>query len=411
VSLQESIILWIYGLIIAAWPIRHLVLTWIHRKFDFLTRQSPLYRLESHPLITAMIPAKDEETELPECLDTVLAQSYPNLEVLVIDDRSCDATALIASRYAEKDPRVRLISIQNLPDGWTGKSHALSVASREARGSWLWLLDADTRHVPDCLSITMEYARQEDAALVSLVPEMRCETFWEGVVQPLAGIVLMRSFPLFAVNDDRSRLAFANGQYVLIRRDAYDAIGGHAAVRDRFTEDISLARLVKCSGRRIRVAMAGEISSTRMYATLPQLVRGWSRILYDGLGRRMLPLFGKILEPLIFSQTFFFALVGGFSLLALGHNGPFAYTLIVLSMVHLALQITVLWRMYGWSSPATARFAIWYPLAGLVSDWILFRAILLCWTGKVTWRGTSYGSNPEPAHPSSPASAADVAAV
>jgi hypothetical protein len=157
--------------------------------------------------------------------------------------------------------------------------------------------------------------------------------------------------------------------------------------------------------------MAGEISSTRMYATLPQLVRGWSRILYDGLGRRTLPLIGKILEPLIFSQTFLFALVGGLSLLALGHNGPFAYTLILLSMVHLALQITVLWRMYGWSSPATARFAIWYPLAGLVSDWILLRAILLCWTGKVTWRGTSYESSPEPAHAPSQASAADVAAV
>ena len=113
----------------------------------------------------------------------------------------------------------------------------------------------------------------------------------------------MRTYPTFIANDDRRPLAFANGQFLLIERSAYDAAGGHEAVRDRFVEDIDLARKVKALGRSIRTAIAPEISSTRMYTSLPSLVRGWSRILYDAHDRRALPLVGKIVEPLIFSQT------------------------------------------------------------------------------------------------------------
>ncbi|MEJ7640167.1 MAG: glycosyltransferase, partial [Singulisphaera sp.] len=166
------------------------------------------------------------------------------------------------------------MTITELPAGWTGKTHALQVASESARGEWFWFLDADTRHEPDSLSIVLEYAREHRADMASLLPEMRCETFWEDVVQPLAGVVLMQSFPLFRVNDDRSRLAFANGQYILIRRSAYAAAGGHRAVRDRFVEDIYLAKRVKALGLPIRVATSTEISSTRMYTSLPQIVRG-----------------------------------------------------------------------------------------------------------------------------------------
>ena len=111
-----------------------------------------------------------------------------------------------------------------------------------ANGQWLLFLDADTLHAPESLEIMMEFARSHGAVLASLLPELRCETFWERVVQPLAAITLMQSFPLHAVNNDRSPLAFANGQYILIERTAYDAAGGHQGVRDRFVEDIAIAQ-------------------------------------------------------------------------------------------------------------------------------------------------------------------------
>lgn len=402
----QCTILWIYGAIILAWPIRHVVITILYRKLDILTRRSPAYAASDAPLVTAIIPAKDEEASLPDCLATVQAQTYANLEILLVDDRSTDRTGAIARAAAERDPRIRVITIEDLPPGWTGKTHALHVAAAEARGAWFWFLDADTRHDPVSLAVTMEYARENNAALVSLVPEMRCETFWEQAVQPLMGIVLMRSYPPFRINDDRSKLAFANGQFILIRRDAYESAGGHAAVRDRFVEDIYLAKRVKALGLPIRTAMTTEISSTRMYDSLPQLMRGWSRILYDALGRSAWPLLGKIVEPLIFSQTGTFALLAGLVLWATGMPGPFPLWLIGLSVVHLLLQVSVLYRMYTWSSPRTARAAVWYPLAGFVSDWILLQSIVMCLTGRVTWRGTSYG----PADPSTPAPDQQVAA-
>lgn len=387
----QQVVLLAYGLIVAAWPVRHLALSWMARHLDVLTPRSPRLDGPDAPLVSAIIPAKDEEATLADCLASACAQRYPNLEILVVDDRSTDGTPAIARRFAESDPRVRVVTIAELPAGWTGKNHALEVASREARGDWLWFLDADTRHHPDSLAIVMAYARARGASMASLVPEMRCETFWEKVVQPLAGIVLMRSFPPFIVNNDRSRLAFANGQYILIARPAYEAAGGHEAVRDRFVEDIYMAKRVKALGLRVRVAMGPEISSTRMYTSLGQIVRGWSRILYDALGRRPWPIVGKVVEPLVFSQTGDVALVASLAMLGLGVAGPFPAWLLGLSVVHQLLKVSVLYRMYRWSAPRTARYAAWYSLAGLVCDGIFAKALAMCLTGRVTWRGTSYG--------------------
>jgi chlorobactene glucosyltransferase len=390
----QRLILEIYAGLIAIWPIRHLVLTWALPKLDYLNPRSPRYAQPDPPLVSAIIPAKDEQDTLADCLDTVRRQSYPNLEILVVDDRSTDRTPEIARGIAELDPRVRLVSIEDLPTGWTGKTHALHVAAHQAKGEWFWFVDADTRHEPDSLSIVLEYARSHDASLASLLPEMRCESFWESVAQPLLGVVLIQNYPLFWANDPARKLAFANGQYILIRRDAYLACGGHEAVRDKFVEDIYLARAVKALGLSSRTAIAHGIGSTRMYTSLPQFVRGWSRILYDALGRNPLKLLLQGLDPLLFSQTAHVALVASLAMLALGRPaGPFPIWLLALSVAHHLLAYTCLRRLYVLTVPGT-RHVAWYPLAGLVLDVVLFRAIRMCLTGRVTWRGTAYKEGP-----------------
>ena len=399
----ETTFLSLYAVVIAVWLARLAVVSYVARTMHLLTPASPRYDRPDPPLVTAVVPAKDEESTLGDCLHSVVAQTYPNLEILVVDDRSTDRTPDIARAFAEADPRVRVVTIRDLPPGWTGKTHALQVAAGQAGGDWLWFLDADTLHGPDNLLIVMEYARSQNAALASLITELRCETFWESVVQPLAGIVLMQSFPLFWVNDDRKkRVAFANGQYILVRRDAYDAAGGHHAVRDRFVEDIGIAQRVKGLGLPVRVAVAHGIGSTRMYASLGQLVRGWSRILYDALDRSPWRLLGRILDPLVFSQSGHLAFAFAVILILTGSRTPFAWTLLGMSVVHHVLSYTVLGRLYRMSVPRSKHVA-WFPLANLVMVVVLYRALMMCLTGRVTWRGTAYG-------PGIAADAADVAA-
>jgi len=365
-------ILSIYAVLVAIWPIRLLVIEVVLRRVRVLSNDSPRFDRPDPPLVSAILPAKDEE-----------------LKILVVDDRSTDRTGEIAREFAARDGRVRLFTIEHLPPGWTGKTHALDQALHHAHGEWLWFFDADTIHAPDSLSIMMEYGRSQGAALVSLLPELKCETFWEKVVQPLAAITLMQSFPLHVVNDNRSRLAFANGQYILIQRKAYDAAGGHRAVRERFVEDIGIAENVKSLGLPIRVALVRGLVLCRMYASFPQLLRGWSRILYDALGRKAWRLLFKLLDPIIFCQSGHLALALALALMALGRSGPFATWLLVLAVIHHSLMCLLFLRVYTFSVPGT-RYFLLYPLANLVVDVILFRALLMCLTGNVTWRGTSY---------------------
>jgi glycosyltransferase involved in cell wall biosynthesis len=387
----EVTLLWFYAVIVAIWPIRLIVLGVILRRLEVLNPRSPQYAWPDPPLVSAILPAKDEESHLAGCLSSVCRQSYPNLEILVIDDRSTDRTQAIARDFASQDQRVQVLKIDHLPTGWTGKTHALWFAAEKAGGQWLWFLDADTLHAPESLAIMMEFARLHQASLVSLLPELRCETFWERVVQPLAGITLMQSFPLHRVHDRRSPLAFANGQYILVERSAYQAAGGHEAVRDRFVEDIALAGRVKAQGLVIRIALIRQIVSCRMYATFGQLVRGWSRIFYDALNRNPGRLILKLLDPLIFCQSGHVALAAAVTLLALGRHQSFALWLLGLSLIHHAWMYLVFRRVYHLSVPGS-RAVAWFLLGNLLIDLIMLRAIQMCLTGRVTWRGTNYGA-------------------
>jgi hypothetical protein len=200
----------------------------------------------------------------------------------------------------------------------------------------------------------------------------------------------MQSFPLHRVNDDRSQLAFANGQSILVEHEAYLAAGGHEAVRDRFVEDIGMAQKVKSLSMPIRTVLVRDLVTCRMYASLGQLVRGWSRILYDALDRNPWRLIGRLVDPLIFCQSGHIALLVAITMLIMNVSGPFPTWLLALSIVHHALMYPVFRLVYHTSVPGS-KYVRWFPLGNLIIDYILIRAITMCFTGKVTWRGTSYG--------------------
>lgn len=379
--------------LVLVWAFRHLAITVVFWRTPRLTLGSPRYDVSGHenpPKVTILLPCKDEQENVAKCAADLLAQNYPNLEVVIIDDRSTDGTAEVARGIAASDSRVKLLHLSDRPAGWTGKTYALTRGMELASGEWLLFVDADTRHHPDCLSICMEWAARRQAAMISLLPKMRCETFWERVNQPLCGIVLMRSFPPELVNSDWSGMAFANGQFILVERSVYEAAGGHAAVRDKFVEDIYLARVVKRQlKRRVLTAVAPEICSTRMYSGLGDQIQGWARIYFDAWRRSVPTALWKIAEPLIFTQPGYVMPFVAIGYLAFGSDSQGAMRLLGLSLLHNLLMFSVIARMYRFNH-ARWQDAIWYPLSGLISDWIYVRVIRMCLTGQVTWRGTTY---------------------
>lgn len=227
--------------------------------------------------------------------------------------------------------------------------------------------------------------------MVSVLPRWRNGSFWERVVQPLAALLLILKSPPHRVNNDAdTRTAFANGQYILIRRDAYESIGGHAAVRDKFVEDIHLARVAKSNGQRIRLVRAPDLTSTRMYTSLGALVRGWSRILYAGYDFSVAQLAAVLGGLLLFSLSAYAVVAVMIASIALGyHTTPFFCVLVGMGLAHLVLQITVMIRIYAITA-CERSYVAFYGAAAAIMAWVLASALWKCFTHRVVWRGTNY---------------------
>ncbi|HEV8053679.1 MAG TPA: glycosyltransferase family 2 protein, partial [Candidatus Limnocylindrales bacterium] len=219
----------------------------------------------------------------------MLASTYQPLEILVVDDRSSDDTAAIVSRLALEDSRLRLVSGQPLPDQWYGKPWACVQGYREARGDLLLFTDADTRHAPELLARAVGALGAERADLVTVAPRQRCESFWERVVMPQIWLLLgVRYHPSTVNRARRERDVIANGQFILLPRASYEAVGTHEAVRQEVAEDLALAQAIHRAGRKIHFAFAERLMETRMYQSLPDMVEGWSKNVYLG-GRQSFP--------------------------------------------------------------------------------------------------------------------------
>ncbi len=232
----------------------------------------------NRPSVSVIIPARNEEACLGTCLESLVAQRGGAFEIIVVDDHSTDRTLEIAESFARVDPdRVRVIGAGPLPEGWTGKNNAVVTGARAARGEWLLFTDADTVHLPGSLARAMQESREHDAEMLSYSPEQIAVTFWEMATLPVVFAELAREYPPSKVSDPKSPAAAANGQYILIKRSAYDAVGGHGAVAGEILEDVALARAVKASGRKIRFRYAADAVRTRMYRNFRQLCEGWTK--------------------------------------------------------------------------------------------------------------------------------------
>jgi glycosyltransferase involved in cell wall biosynthesis len=228
-----------------------------------------------HPTVSVVIPARNEEACLGDCLQSLVVQTGVAFEIIVVDDHSTDRTREIAASFSQE--QVRVIEAPPLPEGWTGKNNAVTTGARQARGQWLLFTDADTVHLPGSLAGALAEARDNNAELLSYSPEQIAVTFWEMATLPVVFAELARQYPPSIVSDPASPIAAANGQFILVRRETYEAVGGHAAVAGDILEDVALARAVKRSGRKIRFRYAPDAVRTRMYRNYRQLRDGWTK--------------------------------------------------------------------------------------------------------------------------------------
>ena len=236
------------------------------------------------PRVSVLIPARNEEANLAACLESLVTQTYPDYEILVLDDESTDATWRIAADYARRYPNlVRVLRGDPLPpDGWCGKPHAMQQLAARATGEYLYFTDADTRHRPHSIAWAVTNMRRHRADLLSGYPAQTLGGLGEAMVIPAMYMMSALILPLPLVALRRARgVSFAIGQVMVFRRDVFNAVGGYAAVRDRITDDLAMAHVVKSAGFRTVFLDAKRALSCRMYRGYQASLRGLSKNIYD----------------------------------------------------------------------------------------------------------------------------------
>jgi glycosyltransferase involved in cell wall biosynthesis len=333
----------------------------------------------NRPVVSVIIPARNEEASLGACLESLVGQTGILFEIIVVDDDSTDHTREIAASF----PSVKVIPAPAIPPGWSGKNNAVTAGTRHAKGRWLLFTDADTVHCPGSLGRSVTEAERQRAALLSYSPQQEVHGLLERAVMPAIFAELAATYRPSQVSDPRSSAAAANGQYVLVSREAYDAVGGHAAVASSLLEDVELARRVKKSGRKIFFRYGGDAVRTRMYRSFAQLQEGWAK--------NLALLFSSPVRLAVLRSLEFVLIVGSAALAlsaATARRWPAAGMLAALAVMLYAFLLRRI-RKAHFSADANALSLFGLPLFA----YLLLRSVRSYRRGRVSWKGREYGTD------------------
>jgi glycosyltransferase involved in cell wall biosynthesis len=332
--------------------------------------------------VSAIVPARNEEAVIEACVESL--QMQPEIaEILVINDESTDRTTEIVRELMQKYRQVRLLETNGLPPEWVGKNHAVWLGAQAAKGEWLLFTDADAVHERNSASQALSVAQQNSAAMVSFSPEQVMETWYEKALIPYVYCRLASRFSFAEVNDPAKITAAANGQFLMVRRDAYDAVGGHAGIAGQVLEDVALAKRVKGAGYRIWFGSGRGIVRVRMYRSFGAMWEGWKKNLYplmggneEGIGREI----ARAVAPVLAS------LVAAISTWGLTENLLLALSVLLVGLGGTFVAYDGELRENGFS-----HRLVWYGIPGR----LLFARVL--WAsyrghkrGKLKWKGREY---------------------
>lgn len=368
-----------------------IILYWIHNQYHLdivVARESS--RMET-PLISVCVPARNEQANIRACVESILAQSHVNFDLVVLDDRSSDDTPRILKELSG-DSRLHTIAGSELPAGWAGKPHALHQAATAARGEWLCFIDADTVLAPEALAACYAKALETKADLFSIMTHQVTGTFWERLLMPLIMTALSVGFSPRKVNDPHRRDAIANGQFILIKRSVYDAVGGHERIKDQIVEDKALAENVKRNGYCLVLADGSRVARTRMYTSLPQMWEGWTKNIYLGLrdspSMILLGVFGAFLAMV---TAFFLPAWPLLGLYWFFQGGGWMAGMVIVEALALWAVLIYMRAVVVHALGIPRWYALTTPLgAGLFGALMLVSAWKVLSGRGVTWRGRKY---------------------
>ncbi len=390
-------LIWAAALLMVAlvWLTRHVAISRARVEQIPLTSRSYPGPPPDAPFVSVLIAAKDEEANIETAVRSMLRQDYPHFELIVINDRSTDRTAGILERLKASDTtgRLQVVHVTGLREGWFGKNNAMREGLARARGEWLCFGDADCEHTsPRTLSMAMSLVLERGIDFFSLLPRLATESLWERIIQPVCGGLMILWFNPQKVNDPRHPAAYANGAFMLMSRACYEAIGGHEAVRTQVNEDMHMARIAKERGLRLFVCQNEDLYTVRMYSSLGQIWRGWSRIFYGCFGtfRRLRISMLVMIVMNLFPYGSLLAAAGVMAWRGPAAAGPGWGWVGAAAALAVLMQQTVIVRYYrlSYTSPWLAPTFI---VGAVICVGMLANAMLkLKGRTAVTWRGTVY---------------------
>ncbi|MDT7042939.1 glycosyltransferase [Candidatus Nitronereus thalassa] len=333
---------------------------------------------QNWPKVTVVIPARNEERNVNQALQSVLRLDYPDLQIVVVNDRSTDGTGSILKQLAEQDPRLTLMHIQSLPDGWLGKTHALHMAARQALGEFILFTDADIVFHPLALRKAMSHVQANRLDHLTVVPEDTMPGFFLRSLSATFGIFMFMLFQPWRVRNPKSRRYMGIGAFNLVRTSVYRAIGGHQAIALRPDDDLKLGKLVKLNGFRADVLNGQSMVTVEWYRSVPELIQGLMKNMYAGMEYRLSLVILATIGSLLF------------------HIWPWIGMWVTTGVPQILYALTVL-MMVGSFGIAMAPHGVkpWQglllPLTISLLVYIQCRAtILTLWQGGIYWRETFY---------------------
>jgi glycosyltransferase involved in cell wall biosynthesis len=324
------------------------------------------------------VAARDAARELLQALPTLLDQEYPQYEVVVVDDRSSDATARVLDDFKTKYINLKVVHLTHLPPGWIGKPHALARAYEEATGDWLLFTDADVRIAPDALRRVMTVAEENRWDHLNVLPHLELVGFWEKTVLSFWALSSIVWLEPWRVSDPGSGRYFGFGALQALRRDAYEKIGTHQRLAMEIVDDIKLGKLVKHAGLRSGVAIGGDRVHLRLLEGLSRIIHGISKSAFPACNYQISRTIGGVFATFIIYALPFVALVAATGIPRILAASAVVCILILHGKGLIAVKV----------SPF---YAVTHPLGAIMMCYILLHSMALAlWRGGVIWRGTFY---------------------